>query len=320
MKKTMAIALASAAVTAALAACSSQPAEEPEQAPAPLVEKVLDVPGFADFLTVDGDTVWATNAGRVEQWGVDGKIAATEMPRPCGTMALAADSLWVANCPDANLYRISTKDAKVQTIIETGIANPKGETNVVAGDGSIWVPSDAKGVISRIDPATDKVIATVEVDPGTFYLSYGLGALWAVSSDEQSLQKIDPATNAVVGKVALGKQPGFLTAGEGAVWVQEQGDGTVARVDPETLEVSGRVPVGENLIYGDIDTGGGSVWLRTTDDQVFAIIDPETMEVSDRFGEAAGSGAIRYTPAGIWTSAHDNHTLSFWSREAPSQD
>ena len=33
-------------------------------------EQVISVPGFADFLAVDGATVWATNRGRVEQWSL----------------------------------------------------------------------------------------------------------------------------------------------------------------------------------------------------------------------------------------------------------
>lgn len=314
MKKTVAAALASAAIL------SSVPVLSVSASASELVEQEFSVPGFADFLAIDGDTVWTTNDGRVEQWSTEGKLAATPMPRPCGTMAVGYGSLWVANCPDANLYRIDLDTAEVQTIIETGIANPKGETNVVEGAGSIWVPSNATGQIARIDPASNTVIASVTVDPGTFYLAYGFDALWAVSSDGQTLQKIDPATNEVVGKVSLGKQPGFLAAGEGGVWVQEQGDGTVARVDPETVELVGRIKVGENLIYGDIDVGGGAVWLRTTDDQTFAKIDPATMQVVTRAGAAAGSGALRYTDAGIWTSAHDNQTLSWWSEPAAAAE
>ncbi len=291
-------------------------ANEPTPSPhAALVETEFAVPGFADFLAIDDDTVWTTNDGRVEQWSREGKLASTAMPRPCGTMSVAFGSLWVANCTNANLYRIDLESSEVQAIIETGIANPKGETNVVEGAGSIWVPSASDGMIARVDPESNAVIASVNVDPGTFYLDFGMGALWAVSSDRQTLQKIDPDSNQVVGSVSLGKQPGFLATGEGAVWVQEQGDGTVARIDPDTVTVSGRIAVGETLIYGDIDVGGGLVWLRTTQDQVFAMIDPETMTVTARLGAAAGSGAIRYTPAGIWTSAHDNQTLSWWSAE-----
>lgn len=281
--------------------------------PAALREETFTVPGFADFLAVDGDTVWATNDGRVEQWSTQGKRASVAIPKPCGAMAVAFGSLWVANCKDGNVYRIDVKTATVQAIIQTGVANPKGETNVVAGAGSIWVPSEGTGKIARIDPATNKVTASITVDPGTFYLAFGFDALWAVSSDERSLQKIDPQTDMVMSKVKLGQQPGFLAVGEGAVWVQEQGDGTVARIDPQTVEVSGRVKVGKTLIYGDIDVGGGKVWLRTTEDQTFVSIDPLSAEILTRAGKPSGSGALRYTPSGIWTSAHDVHTLSWWS-------
>lgn len=277
-------------------------------------EQVIDVPGFADFLAVDGKSVWATNAGRVERWSRKGKLAEVAMSKPCGAMAVLNGSLWVADCKENALVRIDTRKAVKTATIATGLAST-GELNVVAGAGSIWVASDnTTGAVSRIDPATNAVIATVKVDPGTWYLAFGHGYLWAVSSDAQSIQRIDPATNAVTKRTALGKQPGFLAAGEGAVWIQEQGDGTVARIDPASGEVSGRVKVGAQLKYGDIDTGGGKVWLRTTEDQTFVMIDPASLAVEARIGKADGSGALRYTAKGLWTSAHDVHTLTWWPK------
>lgn len=294
---------------AAVAAGASMPAiaAEPE-------EQVIAVPGFADFLAVDGKSVWATNRNKVEQWSVKGKLAEVPMTRACGAMVVAYKSLWVADCKDKTLNRVDIKAGKMAAVIPTGLAAPDGEMNVVAGAGSIWVATDAKGVISRVDPKTNQVIATVTTEPGAVYLTFGLGALWAASAKEQTLQRIDPANNMVVATIPVGKQPGFLTAGEGAVWVQEQGDGTVAAIDPATNAVRGRVKVGDNLKYGDIDTGGGKVWLRTTADQMFAVIDPETLTVTARVGKPSGSGALRYTPAGVWTSAHDLHTLSWWPK------
>jgi len=281
--------------------------------PQPREAQVLTVPGFADFLAVDGDSVWATNKGRVERWSRGGKLAEVAMTHPCGAMAIAAGSLWVADCKEGTLNRIDLKTAKLLTAIPTGIANPAGELNVVAGAGSIWVASDNAGKIARVDPADNQVVASIAVDPGTHYLAFGFDAVWAVSSGQQSLQRIDPATNQVTGRTKLGKQPGFLAAGEGAVWVQEQGDGTLARIDPATVEVSGRVKVGADLLYGDIDTGGGMVWLRTTADQTFVTIDPETLAILGRLGKPSGSGALRFAGTGVWTSAHDVHTLSWWS-------
>ncbi|MDP4605375.1 MAG: YncE family protein, partial [Erythrobacter sp.] len=101
--------------SALLASCA---AEEPPPAAtgaAPdLVEKALKVPGFADFIAIDGDTAWVTNDGRVEQWSATEKVASFAVPRPCGTMAIAEGSLWVANCPGAEIYRINLKTATLE--------------------------------------------------------------------------------------------------------------------------------------------------------------------------------------------------------------
>jgi len=283
-----------------------------KDAPKPHVQVV---PGFADFLAIDGDTVWATNKGRVEQWSAKGKKAESPMGRPCGGMSIDFGSLWVADCPENAVKRIDIKTGKLLAVISTGIANQmEGELNTVTGAGSAWVGSEASGKIARIDPATNTVAASIAVAPGSWYLTFGLGALWAVSAKEQLLQRIDPATNMVTGTAPLGKMPGFLVAGEGAVWVQEQGDGTVAKIDPATMAVTARIKVGDNLKWGDIDTGDGKVWLRTTDDQEFVVIDAASGAILSRLGKPVGSGALRWTPKGVWTSAHDVHTLTWWPK------
>lgn len=310
MRKLTKIAMAAAVCGAAIsvAACG----EPATPAPSPFAEEVIKVPGFADFLAVDGDSVWVTNAGKVERWSRKGRISSVEMSKPCGAMTILDGSLWVADCKEKAVVRIDTAKAEKIATVATGLAS-SGELNVVAGAGSIWVASDNKaGKVSRIDPATNTVIATITVSPGTWYLAFGFDAVWVVSSESGTIQKIDPATNAVVKTTKLGKEPAFLTAGEGAVWVQEQGDGTVARIDPATGEVTGRAKVGEVLKYGDIDTGAGMVWLRTTEDQTFVAIDPQTLEIKARVGKAEGSGALRFTSDGLWTSAHDVHTLTWW--------
>jgi virginiamycin B lyase len=298
-----------AMLTALAVGCSALPATA--QAPR---AQVIHVPDFGDFIAVDGKTVWMTNRGRVEQWSRKGKLAAVPMERPCGALSMALGDLWVADCKTGTLNRIDTRTARIIASIPTGIGNPEGETNVVSGAGSVWVASDTKGTITRVDPATNQVIATITADPQAYYLAFGFGAVWAVSGPQNSISKIDPATNTVVKRTALGKMPGFLAAGEGGVWVQEQGDGTVARIDPASGEVVGRIKVGAVLKYGDIDTGGGKVWLRTTEDQEFVVIDPASMTVIARVGKASGSGALRYTRGGIWTTAHDNHTLVWWAK------
>src|SRR5687768_2234500 len=146
MMKSIGLALSSAAF------CAAAPSHASD-----LTEREISVPGFADFLAVDGDTVWATNDGRVEQWSTEGKLASVEMPKPCGTMAMALGSLWVANCKGGEVYRIDPRAANVVTTIPVGVG-PSGELNVVAGAGYIWAPNETAGTIAKIDPATNAVV------------------------------------------------------------------------------------------------------------------------------------------------------------------
>lgn len=294
-------------------ACSLALASAAGAAP---VETVIKAPGFLDFLAIDGDTVWATNSGRVERWSRAGKLAETPLEGACGAMTISNGALWVADCKALTVNRIDLRANRVVAVIRTGLASPDGEMNVVSGAGSIWVASDRSGVISRIDPVTNTVFATIKVEPGACYLAFGEGALWAVSAGSQTVQKIDPETNTAIVTTRLGRAPGFLAAGEGGVWVQEQGDGTVARLDPATGAVTGRVKVDATLKWGDIDTGGGKVWLRTTVGQTFVVLDPRSLAILARVGKPVGSGALRYTPDGVWTSAHDLQSLSWWAAPA----
>jgi hypothetical protein len=46
------------------------------------------------------------------------------------------------------------------------------------------------------------------------------------------------------------------------------------------------------------------------------MIDPKSLAILARVGKAEGSGALRFTDSGVWTSAHDVHTLTWWPEPA----
>lgn len=140
----------------------------------------LKIQGFADFLVADGKAVWTTNLGRVEKLQHDQPqpVAVVSVPKPCGAMALDFDAVWVANCGEGSIYRIDRQSASVAAVIPTGLADPTGELSVAAGAGSVWVLTDSKGVLSRIDPETNKVIAQIAVAPYSYAAVFGFDAVW----------------------------------------------------------------------------------------------------------------------------------------------
>jgi YVTN family beta-propeller protein len=55
-----------------------------------------------------------------------------------------------------------------------------GASGVALGAGSVWVSSFLDRSVSRIDPETDSVKATIHVGMSPRDLAYGGGAVWTV--------------------------------------------------------------------------------------------------------------------------------------------
>ena len=85
--------------------------------------------------------------------------------------------------------------------------------------------------------------ATIDVGEGSIGIAAGEGGVWVANSDANTVSRIDPATDTVVATIDVGAQPVDVTVGAGAVWVTEFGDDTVARIDPATNDVTAHIPV-----------------------------------------------------------------------------
>ena len=57
----------------------------------------------------------------------------------------------------------------------------------------------------------------------TFGLATGAGSVWVTNYCDGSLSRVDPATNAVVATTEIGHQPKWLAVGDGRVWVGVSG-------------------------------------------------------------------------------------------------
>lgn len=288
---------------------------QPSVAIRPIAERAthtMRVPGYADFLALDGDHAWVTNTGRVDRLapGQNRPIASVPIAEPCGGMAVDFGALWVMNCKTGTLVRVDVGSNRVVAEIQTGVSDLSGEVSVATGAGSVWLLSDAAGVLSRVDPASNMVVARIRVQPHSFAAAFGFGSVWISTtgprenSGSGSVQRIDPATNAVVATITVGSAPRFLAAGAGGVWTLNQGDGTVSRIDPATNTRIATIATAVPGSGGDIATGGGRVWVRATK-LLLQAIDPGTNAVVARYGPTVGSGAVRANDAHVWVTAHD---------------
>ncbi|MFN8060472.1 MAG: hypothetical protein U0Q12_15060 [Vicinamibacterales bacterium] len=268
-------------------------------------EAVYAIGGHPDWLAHD-KFVWVSNEPTDSVSRLDpasSTVVTYPVGRhPCSGLATGHGSLWVPLCGDEktrqSLARVDLETGAVQATVPVGVADSEG--GIATGAGSVWMMTDAKGTLARIDPATNKVVAEIYVATGSYAVSYGEGAVWVTSTEKNVLTRVDPDNNLVVETIKVGPSPRFLAVGEGAVWTLNQGDGSVSRVDPKTNAVTATIDVGVPGGGGEISAGGGAVWV-TSFEFPLSRIDPSTNKVVQQFA-GEGGDAIRYALGWVWLS------------------
>ncbi len=164
-----------------------------------------------------------------------------------------------------------------------------GTYGMAANDDAVWVYNGDTGMLLRIDPHTNTMVARIQVGHGEGGVSIGQGAVWVASPSEGTVSRIDPQTNTVVATIKLEHQANTvvaITTSPGAVWVTELQSDTLIRIDPQTNTVVARLTpdhLGSTAVHGPIGVsfGAGSVWLCEYLNNIYGLtrLDPQSNQV-----------------------------------------
>ncbi len=245
-------------------------------------------------------------------------------------------SLWVHEIP--GLVRVDMATSAI-----TGqVLGYQQYGYATTGEGAVWQSNFDLGTLQRIDPVTDKVVASIPVGGGPEGVAVTAGAVWVADEGDGEVTRVDPATNRAVAWIPIGPGAQIMTAGPNGVFVNVQGVGVV-RVDPATNSVGLRLPLdgpvasdgtqvwigvlagpngrpqvvridpvsGTVITAVDLDTsditylavGLGSVWA-TTSDGLFRI-DSATGRVIGRLAGVGYGGDIMVAGGAVWMTADD---------------
>lgn len=255
-------------------------------------ELVFETPGAPGWIGFS-DAIFVPNqAGngleRIDPRGKEAKFGEpiAGLKKPCGGMVSAFTALWTANCGDGTVARIDAKTYNVAAAIASGTGSA-GRLIAATAD-SIWVLSDARGTLSRIDPQEKAVVAEFRVPADCASLTSGESALWLACPAENRVLRIDPAGNLVEKSIDVSAQPEALAIGESSVWVLCAKEGKVERIDPKTNKVSKTIELGAPASGGSVTIGDGFVWVAMPGFPITRI-DPATDKVAQQFyGDAFG--------------------------------
>jgi virginiamycin B lyase len=258
---------------------------------------VFPAEGTPDWQVMTEDAVWVTNGPKNTVHRLDpktNKVAAvvTVGKRPCAGLAAGFGAVWVPNCGDKTVSRIDTKTNQVIATVPVGPAVSEG--GIAASPEGVWLVTDAKGVLSKIDPATNMVSGEVTVPANSAGVTFGEGYVWVTTPGTNMLTGVDPKAGKVVYSVEVGPGPRFVAAGAGSAWTLNQGDGTISRVDAKTGKLVKNIEVGLPGTGGELAFGAGHVWATGFEIPI-SEIDPATNAVVKQwFGPGGDSLRIGF--------------------------
>ena len=150
------------------------------------------LPAFADVV-YGLDSLWVVDRNTNTIIELDPVTIQKERPITVGkepaAIALGSDSLWVANFGDDTVTRVEIPGPG-QPATLTHIPVGDGPVDVAVGEGAVWVANSLGRSVSRIDPETNDVEASIAVGNEPRRLTTGNGRVWVTvrAPDEQAVE------------------------------------------------------------------------------------------------------------------------------------
>lgn len=228
------------------------------------------------------------------------------LEEPCGGIVNAFTSLWLPDCKKHSVSRLEPRSGKMSATAEVGVGNAR--VAIAASGDSVWILSDEKGTLARIDPADNKVVSELRLTPSCNTVQFEQDALWVTCPAENRLVKVNAKTNLVDQRIETAAEPVSMAFGEAHLWVLANKEGKVSKIDPKTNKVVATIETGVPDGKGTIAFGDGFVWV-SLNGYPLTKIDPKTDKVTQQF-VGDGGGLLRFGLGSVWLLNPAKLTLS----------
>ena len=260
-----------------------------------VVAKIKVSPAAAPCATAaGGGFVWVSEYGQPYLLRIDPRTNRVVGRTMIGTgscgLGYGAGSLWIEDTSSNTISRVSAGTHKRLKAIPVGIA-PYDATFAF---GSAWTTPHVDGLLERIDPARNSVVARWPV-PGAIGVVAAFGSVWAAGQD--GVVRVDPSSGRVLATIPVEGGAGWTAASSDAVWVT--GASGLVRIDPHTNAVSATVqlPAGN---AGDPDVIAGKVWVPIITRNLIAVVDPALNTVTATVKVGVGPFVVTNVNGQAW--------------------
>ncbi len=199
----------------------------------------------------------------------------------------------------------------IERLVPDAVFEIGGSPDWLAIDEQTWVSNSPSNSVSRLDPRTDTVAATIAVgkEPGSG-LAAGFGSLWVPNCGDSTLSRIDLTSGDVTATfpMTFADSEGGIAAGAGSVWVLTDARGTLARIDPATNAVSAEIRVATGSCT--VAYGAEFVFVTSTKESLLTRVDPRTNDVVGTVKVGPSPRFLAIGEGSVWTLNQGDGSIS----------
>ena len=254
--------------------------------------------------------------------GLGGPLSATDLQGPTTQYSAAgADSMWFP--VPGGVQRLDPSSGEIVSTISAGDATSDFEDpHGVAAEGDrIWIAQLGARSVVRIDPVTEQIAQTIDLDVAPYALALDGEDLWVSSFHDSAVVRVDTVVGETTARIEVDSPTGIAVGGD-AVWVVAHRSDSLMRIDPSGEEVVATIRLGaqgesplcsmcvENVVYAF-----GSAWTANNAGRSVTRIDAATNEAAEIPVEKR-VWAVAATGETIWASQFEELDESHFDLEA----
>ncbi len=205
-------------------------------------------------------------------------------------------AVWVANGFDGTITHIDSKNGRARVFKPEPRAS--GRVQLAIGDGTVWAASQ-DGVLSRLDPRSQRATGTVTGIGRPNALAAGLGSVWLAEATQDTILRIGPTPGGVVRPIPIGGIGEGIAVGDGSVWVVTPSPSRLWRINPSTDAVTASIVVGGGPTT--VALTPHAVWVGSQDGSI-SRVDPANDRVVQTIASSSSVAGLAALPDRVWVS------------------
>jgi streptogramin lyase len=166
-----------------------------------------------------GTTTWVVDrfADSISVLSADDGRLLTRLELHAGALAAGVDAVWMVDDLADRVRRVDLRTNRETGAADLPPAS--GPSDIVLADAALWVAASRSGTVLRLDPSTLAPVGSPVAVEGVRALAAAAGSVWAASQQQDQLTRIEAASGRVMARVDVCDAPVALAANAQGAWV-----------------------------------------------------------------------------------------------------